>query len=111
MEFEELIRQEQELNNKLVELPQQKWKVLKYVLVGIFFSFISPYLIRDRGNQMKLTSDENYLHAVAVFGVGTMAIVALISYYHIKNINYEIYSIKYDIDRLKERISEIKNIE
>lgn len=110
MDSQELLRQEQKLRQILAELPQQKWEVLKYAVGGIIFSFISPVLMDARSN-MDLTSEENYLHAVAVIGIGALAVVALISYYHIKKINYEIYSTQYDVDLLKQKRIELEKAE
>lgn len=56
-----------------------------------------------------MLSADNYPKAVIIFGIGSLIITAGACYYHIRKVNYEIYSTKFELDRLREKIQIIEN--
>lgn len=92
--------QERFLEQELTYLPRQRWGILKIILIGCISPFVLPFMPMKNVN---MASKENYADAILIFAVFSAILTPIGCYLHIKKINYEIYSAKFDLELLRKK--------
>lgn len=102
---EDLQLQEKLLKDEIASLPKQKWKILKFIAIGIISPFILPFMPMRR-SKINMASEENYWSAFMIFGVASAILTPIGCYLYIKDINYKIYSAEFDLEQIRKKMNE-----
>jgi len=90
-----------ELEKRLKELPREKRKVWRLIVMGIICPFIGPYFPFRKGF---LADRMGYQNSVLMFAVMVVIFFPIAGYMHYQKINNQIFDVELELDILNRKI-------
>lgn len=101
-ELEYLETQKEKLEGEILAVESIWPGILKIILIGTITPFIFPFLPMRK---IDMSTKENYPNAVMIIGVVSIILSPVAIYMHVQKINYEKYSLEFDLEQIKKKIS------
>ena len=89
---------EKALLEKLKQLPNEKRKIWRLIVVGIILPFIGPYIPLRKG---MLADRMGFENAALLFGLLLIFVIPIGCYMHFKKINDQIFDVELELKSLR----------